>query len=131
LFSPQPQYGPGQQPQFTVYVVSTAPGTCQLSYLPPFAQVIVTRNGEVVWDSASCAIVGGAAGATAGGAGGDAAQQMLLTEGVPKVTTLSWNRKASGQGCAGSLAPGASGTFNAVAIADGRSSPVRTITLAP
>jgi hypothetical protein len=125
LFSPQPKYGPSQQPRFTVYVVSTAPGTCQLSYLPPFAHVIVTRKGEVIWDSASCAPAAGAAGATAGGT----AQQMPLTEGVPKVTTLSWNRKATIPGCAGSLPSGASGTFDAVAMAGGKSSPVRTITL--
>src|SRR5947207_3682438 len=84
LFSAQPKYSPAQQPRFTVYVVSTAPGTCQLPYQPPFAHVIVTRNGEVVWDSASCPAPG-----TPGGAGG-AALKLPLTEGVPKVTSLSW-----------------------------------------
>jgi hypothetical protein len=118
LFSAEPKYGPSQQPRFTVYVVSTAPGSCRLSYMPPFAHVIVTRSGEVVWDSASCAPAGGAA------------QQVPLTEGVPKVTTLSWNRKATSPGCAGSLPSGASGTLDAVAMAGGKSSPVRTITLA-
>src|SRR5262249_26165146 len=61
MFSTQPRYSPAEQPEFTVYAVSTAAGTCQLSYVPPFARVVVTRNGEVVWDSGSCAAVGGAA----------------------------------------------------------------------
>lgn len=120
LFSAQPKYSPTQQPRFTVYVVSTAPGTCQLPYQPPFAHVIVTRNGEVVWDSASCPATGDTGGSP---------QKMPLTEGVPKVTSLSWNRKATSPGCAGSLPAGASGTFGVVAMAGGKSSPVRTITL--
>jgi hypothetical protein len=120
LFSAQPKYSPAQQPRFTVYVVSTAPGTCQLPYQPPFAHVIVTRNGQVVWDSASCPAAGGTGGAP---------QKMPLTEGVPKVTSLSWNRKATSPGCAGFLPAGASGTFDVVAMADGKSSPVRAITL--
>jgi hypothetical protein len=126
LFSAQPKYSPAQQPRFTVYVVSTAPGTCQLPYQPPFAHVIVTRNGEVVWDSASCPATGATGGP--GGSGG-AAQKMPLAQGVPKVTSLSWNRKAASPGCAGSLPAGASGTFDVVAMAGGKSSPVRTITL--
>jgi hypothetical protein len=120
LFSAQPKYSPAQQPRFTVYVVSTAPGTCQLPYQPPFAHVIVTRNGEVVWDSVSCPATDGSGGAP---------QKMTLTEGVPKVTSLSWNRKATSPGCAGSLPAGASGTVDVVAMAGGKSSPVRTITL--
>ena len=120
LFSAQPKYGPAQQPRFTVYVVSTAPGTCQLPYQPPFARVIVTRNGAVVWDSASCPATGGTGGAS---------QKMRLTEGVPKVASLSWNRKAASPGCAGSLPAGAAGTVDVVAMAGGKSSPVRTIAL--
>lgn len=120
LFSAQPKYSPAQQPRFTVYVVSTAPGTCRLPYQPPFAHVIVTRNGEVVWDSASC---------PATGVTSDAPQKMPLSEGVPKVTSLSWNRKATSPGCAGSLPAGASGTFDVVAMAGGKSSPVAAITL--
>jgi hypothetical protein len=52
-----------------------------------------------------------------------------MTPGVPQEVALSWNRKASAQPCAGALPPGKAGIFQAVALADGRTSPVRTFTL--
>ena len=53
-----------------------------------------------------------------------------FTLGVPQVLSLTWNRQASGpSGCAGTLPAGTSGTFDAVALTDGQSSPVRSFTL--
>ena len=76
----------------------------------------MTRHGRVVWDSAACKLAG--------------ASPVRFTLGVPQVLTIAWNRRASRpSGCAGSLPAGAWGTFDAVALTDGQSSPVRSFKL--
>jgi hypothetical protein len=116
LFTSQPSYGPAAQPRFDVYAVSTAPGRCQMAYGPASIRVIVTRHGQVVWYSTACAPPGGG--------------MAWFERGVPRLLTVTWNRGATRPaGCAGSLSPGAWGTFEAVAMADGQTSPVRPFTL--
>ncbi len=95
LFTDQPSYAPGEQPKFSVYAVSTAAHACTLPYGPGSVQVVVTRHGQVVWNSAACKP--------------GPARKVRFTLGVPQVLALSWNPKAAGPaGCAGSLAAGAS-----------------------
>jgi hypothetical protein len=118
LFTTQPQYGPRQQPQFEVYAVSTAPGSCTLAFGASLIRVIVTRQGQVLWDSSACPP-----------RSPTAARPVLFTQGVPQVAAVFWNRKAGTLGCAGSVPAGTWGTVDAVALADGRSSPVRSFTL--
>ncbi len=116
LFTGQPSYGPGALPKFDVYAVSTSSGACTLSYGPGSVQVVVTRQGRVVWNSAACNL--------------SAASPARFTLGVPQVLMITWNRRASRpSGCAGSLPAGAQGTFDAVALTDGQSSPVRSFRL--
>jgi hypothetical protein len=116
LFTGQPSYGQGASPEFDVYAVSTSSAACTLSYGTGSVQVVVTSHGRVVWDSAACKLPGDAA--------------VRFTLGVPQVLSIAWNRQAkSPSGCAGSLPAGASGTFDAVALTDGQSSPVRSFTL--
>ena len=116
LFTGQPSYGRGAVPKFDVYAVSTSPNACTFGYGPGSVQVVVTRQGRVVWDSAACKL--------------SAAAPARFTLGVPQVLTITWNRRASRpSGCAGSLPARASGTFDAVALTDGQSSPVRSFTL--
>jgi hypothetical protein len=116
LFTGQPSYSPAALPQFDVYAVSTSSSACTLSYGPGSVQVIVTKHGRVVWDSAACKLSGGS--------------PARFTLGVPQVLTIAWNRRASRpSGCAGSLPAGAWGTFDAVALTDGQSSPVRSFKL--
>ena len=116
LFTGQPSYGPGASPTFDVYAVSTSPAACTLSYGPGSVQVVVTSRGRVVWDSAACKP--------------PAAGPVRFTLGVPQVLSITWNRHASEPaGCAGTLPAGDSGTFDAVAMTDGQSSPVRSFTL--
>jgi hypothetical protein len=116
LFTSQPSYGPGASPEFDVYAVSTSSAACTLTYGPGSVQVVVTRQGRVVWDSAACKPSGAAA--------------VRFTLGVPQMLSIAWNRQAkSPAGCAGTLPAGASGTFDAVALTDGQSSPVRSFTL--
>lgn len=116
LFTGQPSYGKGALPKFDVYAVSTSSSACTLSYGPGSVQVVVTRRGRVVWDSAACRLSG--------------TGPARFTLGVPQVLTITWNRLA-GQpaGCAGSLPAGSRGTFDAVALTDGQSSPVRSFKL--
>jgi hypothetical protein len=116
LFTGQPSYGRKALPEFDVYAVSTSSRACTLSYGPGSVQVVVTRRGRVVWDSAACKLA--------------AAAPTRFTRGVPQVLTITWNRRASRpSGCAGSLSAGAWGTFDAVALTDGQSSPVRSFKL--
>jgi hypothetical protein len=116
LFTSQASYTQSARPSFDVYAVSTASSPCQMAYGAGSVRVVVTRNGQVVWDSRSC--------------GSPAAKTIQFQRGVPQLLTVTWNRAAtSPSGCAGSLAKGAWGTFDAVALTAGRSSPVRTFTL--
>jgi len=116
LFTSQASYTQSARPQFDVYAVSTASSPCQMAYGPGSVRVVVTRRGQVVWDSRSC--------------GTPTAATVQFQRGVPQVLTVTWNRSATGpSGCAGSLAPGSTGTFDAVALAAGQASPVRTFTL--
>jgi len=116
LLTSQASYTQSARPQFDVYAVSTASSPCQMAYGAGSVRVVVTRNGQVVWDSRSC--------------GSPAATTVQFQRGVPQLLTITWNRAAtSPSGCAGSLAKGATGTFDAVALTAGQSSPVRTFTL--
>jgi hypothetical protein len=116
LFTTQASYGQAAQPQFHVYAVSTASSPCQLPYGAGSVRVVVTRHGQVVWDSSACRPA--------------AAKPVQFQLGVPQLLTVSWDRQATGpSGCAGSLPAGATGTFDAVAQTAGQSSHVRTFTL--
>ena len=77
LFTSQPSYAKGERPQFSVYAVSTAAAPCTLPYGGGSVQVVVTRHGHVVWDSAACKPA--------------AAKPVQFTLGVPQVLTMVWN----------------------------------------
>jgi hypothetical protein len=113
LFTGQSSYAPGARPSFRVYAVSTASAPCTLPYGAGAVQVVVTRHGQVVWDSAACKPA--------------PAKRVRFTAGVPQVLKLIWNPAAARPaGCAGALAAGATGTLDAVALDGGQSSPVRS-----
>jgi hypothetical protein len=117
LFTSQDSYPQRVLPTFNVYAVSTSATACTLAYGPGSVRVVVTRHGHVVWDSARCKP--------------PAAGRVRFTLGVPQELTIAWNRRATGpSGCAGSLSAGAAGTFDAVAMTAGQSSPVRAFKLA-
>jgi hypothetical protein len=97
---------------FSVYAVSTSGAACTLAYGTASVQVVVTRHGQVVWDSAAC--------------GAPAAKPARFTLGVPQELTMTWDPGAdTPPGCGGSLPAGATGTFDAVALSSGQTSPVR------
>jgi hypothetical protein len=116
LFPTAPSYSQQALPTFDVYAVSTSATACTMLYGPGAVQVVVTRQGHVVWNSTACLP--------------PPAAPVRLTRGVPRELTVSWNRKATKpSGCAGVLPAGASGTFDVVAITSGQSSPVGTFAL--
>jgi hypothetical protein len=118
LYTSQASYPQGTQPRFQVFAVSTAAGECQLAFGPGSVHVVVTYLGQVKWDSAAC--------------GPAAARTVQFKRGVPQVLAIAWNRAAAKPaGCAGSLPPGAWGTFQAVAKTAGQTSPARTFKLLP
>lgn len=112
LFTSEPAYPAGDQSVFRVYAVSTSQSPCRMKYGPAAVRILVTRHGRKMWDSAACPAAGGARTAS-------------LTPGVPQGVTLAWNRKAPGR-CGGTAPSGDSGTFQAMAEADGHLSPVRS-----
>ena len=116
LFTGEPSYSGSARPKFDVYAVSTSSAACTLSWGPGSVQVVVTRHGRVVWDSAACKL--------------RPATPVRFKLGVPEVLTMTWNRQAGKpSGCAGSLPAGTWGTFDAVAMTHGQSSQVRSFKL--
>jgi hypothetical protein len=116
LFTSQSSYAKGARPKFSVYAVSTSATACTLAYGASSVRVVVTRHGQVVWDSAACKSA--------------AAEPAAFTLGVPHVLTIVWDPKAAAPaGCAGSLPAKTRGTLDAVAMSDGQSSPVHTFKL--
>jgi hypothetical protein len=116
LFTSQASYAQGARPAFSVYAVSTAAAACTLSFGAGAVRVIVTRNGHVAWDSAACRPA--------------PARPARFALGVPQVLALTWDSRATRPaGCGGSLTAGESGTFDAVAMIHGQSSPVRAFTI--
>ena len=96
LFSGSRSYNAGQDPEFGVDVVSTAPGTCTFDLGPTQLHLVVISAGRVIWDSADCA-------------GGDGTQLSKLTRGVPVQKYFTWNRAITLPGCvtlASSARPG-------------------------
>jgi hypothetical protein len=77
----------------------------------------VVRHGQVLWDSSDCTV------------SAPTAKPVQFMQGVPQVAVLSWNRKAESPGCAGSVPAGTWGSVDAVALADGKYSPVRSFAL--
>jgi hypothetical protein len=96
LFSGSRSYPPGQNPQFAVNAVSTAPGTCTFDLSPAHLHLVVMSAGRVIWDSADCARRGGT-------------QLRELARGIPVQEYFTWNRAITLPGCvtlASSARPG-------------------------
>jgi len=86
LFSSSRSYPAGQDPEFGVDAVSTAPGTCTFDLSPARLHLVVMSAGRVIWDSADCLRGGGA-------------QLSRLTRGVPVEEFFTWNRAITLPGC--------------------------------
>jgi hypothetical protein len=96
LFGSSRSYLAGQNPEFGVDAVSTAPGTCTFDLSPAQLHLVVMSAGRVIWDSADCARGGGT-------------QLGRLSRGVPVQEYFTWNRAITLPGCvtlASSARPG-------------------------
>jgi hypothetical protein len=95
LFSSSRDYLPGQDPDFGVDAVSTAPGTCTFELGGAQLSLVVMSAGRIIWDSTDCARGG--------------TQLSKLTRGVPVQKSFTWNRAITLPGCvtlASSARPG-------------------------
>jgi hypothetical protein len=96
LFSGSRSYRSGQNPQFGVNAVSTAPGTCTFDLSPAHLHLVVMSAGRVIWDSADCARGGGT-------------RLSKLARGIPVQEYFTWSRAITLPGCvtlASSARPG-------------------------
>jgi hypothetical protein len=108
LFSQRPSYLPGERPAFSVYAVSTSTTNCVFRFGPGAVRVLVSRHGQVVWDSADCRPA--------------PVSRVNLTRGVPAQMSVTWDRHA-GYGCRGLLSGKAAGRFTAIATTGPQTTP--------
>jgi hypothetical protein len=101
LFSGSRSYRSGQDPQFGVDAVSTAPGTCTFDVGPGQLHLVVMSAGRVIWDSADCARGG--------------TQTVKLTRGVPVQEYFTWNRSITLPGCVTLASSARRGSYQAQA----------------
>ena len=102
MFSARYSYPAHARPEFTVDVVSTAPGRCIADLGPAHVHVVIRAGGKnQVWDSADCAR--------------PAAQAAVLARGVPAAVQISWNRQTSAAGCRSPHRAVRPGTYTATA----------------
>jgi hypothetical protein len=112
LFATQASFGPGQQPAFSLYVVSTQPADCSFNVGSGHLALVIKEGPARIWSSADCA----------SGAGNLVA---ALKRGIPAVVTIGWDKKTSVPGCTGPAHAVQAGRYTAFAV-DGShaSSPV-------
>jgi len=117
LFTSRPDYYGGQDPEFELYVVSTASGACPFDTSQKKLHVVVMSSGRIIWDSADCAR-------------GQADRVAELRRGVPAQEAVSWNRTISLPGCVTLASAARPGTYQVQARTAIVASPVRTFKLA-
>ena len=102
LFSARYSYPAHAAPQFSVDVVSTAPGPCTTDFGATSLHIVIRAAGKnQVWDSADCAR--------------PAPQATTLARGVPAVARITWNRQTSAPGCQAPRRAARPGTYTATA----------------
>ncbi len=103
----QGSYGPREDPQFDVYVVSVARRDCSFNVGPRSLSVVIKSGGITrIWSSADCVR-------------GPGSDFVPLSTGVPSVLHFSWDRKASSPGCRPARAAVRPGTYTATVTAPG------------
>jgi hypothetical protein len=86
LAATQASFGPSQAPAFTVSIVSTQSPACSFNVGPRFLQVVISKGGVPVWNSADCVR-------------GPGVLVTALRRGIPTSVPLSWNLQTSSPGC--------------------------------
>ena len=116
LVSSRPSYLAGQDPQFVVYAVSTASGTCTFDLGVGELHLTVMSAGRVIWDSADCVR-------------GDAIRVVRLSRGVPAQESITWSRTITLPGCVKVASWARPGTYEVQARTAAVASQVRTFKL--
>ena len=116
LVSARSEYRRGQDPEFDLYAVSTASGTCSFDTAPGNLHVVVISADHVVWDSADCAR-------------GETSRVVKLTRGIPAQESVTWNRAITLSGCVTLASSASPGTYQVQARAAGVVSLTRTFKL--
>ncbi len=116
LFSTRSEYHSGQDPEFDLYAVSTASGTCSFDTAPEDLHVVVLSAGHIIWDSADCAR-------------GETSRVAELRRGIPAHEAITWNRAITLSGCVTLASSASAGTYQVQARAADVVSLVRTFKL--
>jgi hypothetical protein len=116
LFGSGRSFPAGQNPEFGVDAVSTAPGTCTFDLSPAQLHLVVMSAGRVIWDSADCAR-------------GDGTQLSRLSRGVPVQEYFTWNRAITLPGCVTLASAARPGSYTAQVKTPAASSGVYTFRL--
>lgn len=103
LSAAQVHYGPGQQPSFSLSVVSTQQNACSFNIGPSHLAVVIKEGPARIWSSADC--VSGSGNLVA-----------ALHRGVPTVVTIGWNLTTSSAGCPGPARSVPAGAYTAYAV---------------
>ncbi len=102
VFSGSRSYPAGQDPQFDVDAVSTAPGTCTFDLSSSQLYLVVMSAGHVIWDSTDCGV-------------SDRTRLSRLTRGIPVQEHFTWNRAITLPGCVTLASAARPGSYQAQA----------------
>jgi hypothetical protein len=106
------RYGAGQDPAFTLSVVSTSASPCSFNVGARHVRLVIRAGGRQIWGSADCRVRSGSV-------------TTELARGVPTALPLSWHRQRSSPGCR-NLSRAPAGRYSAQAVDDqDRSNTVR------
>jgi len=102
LHSSQSQYGSGMPVNLVIGAVSSRSQPCQVNLGPRFVSIVVDSSGTPIWDSSSCGR-------------GTLSRVFTLTQGVPAVVPITWDRRSSMTDCPGQGNAVRAGTYTAAA----------------
>jgi hypothetical protein len=86
------------KPQFRLSVVNTGDRSCTLDVGPKALEIRVTSGSDRVWSSADCIR-------------GSGSSIRLFKRGIPYLSTVTWDRRRSSDGCTGSRDLARPGTY--------------------
>jgi hypothetical protein len=116
LSASQVHFGSGQQPAFSLSVVSTQPTDCSFNVGSGHLAVVIKEGPARIWSSADCV-------------NGTGSLVTALRRGVPTVVSVGWDRRTSSPGCGGPARAVPAGTYTASTVEGSIVSPPVTLRL--
>ena len=117
LVASQGSYGPSVNPSFQLDIVSTSSANCLVDTGAAGLKLVVSHGSDTAYNSATCA-------------SGAKRHVVSLRRGVPVVTSLSWDKHETVNGCSATVMAATGRTYGAVAQDGGAQSPRVSIKLA-